>query len=131
MFKKPQELHLKFNAITTLSLLYLCSEFLKQYQQGFTPNPDILCNKYIKFDKFLNHALSRFGADGLATGHYAQTSVGDRFLFDENATSKGEMFIKSRFELSHNQVLPCLFPVFSFVQYIFRSAVSTLQQMLC
>jgi len=45
--------------------------FLEEYQAGRTPNPDILCNKEIKFKAFLEHALT-LGADGIATGHYAQ-----------------------------------------------------------
>lgn len=47
------------------------AEFLKQYEAGYTPNPDILCNREIKFDVFLKHALE-LGADYLATGHYAR-----------------------------------------------------------
>ncbi len=45
--------------------------FLKEYEQGRTPNPDILCNKYIKFDAFLKYA-DALGFETLATGHYAQ-----------------------------------------------------------
>jgi tRNA-specific 2-thiouridylase len=45
--------------------------FLKEYQSGRTPNPDILCNKEIKFRAFLDHALT-LGADFIATGHYAR-----------------------------------------------------------
>ncbi|MEY4516637.1 MAG: hypothetical protein RL180_983 [Pseudomonadota bacterium] len=45
--------------------------FLKEYQAGRTPNPDILCNKEIKFRAFLDHALT-LGADFIATGHYAR-----------------------------------------------------------
>lgn len=48
------------------------SSFLQDYQQGLTPNPDILCNKHIKFDAFLQHALGKLGADAIATGHYAR-----------------------------------------------------------
>jgi tRNA-specific 2-thiouridylase len=48
------------------------NDFLSDYQQGFTPNPDVLCNKEIKFDLFYNYALS-LGADFIATGHYART----------------------------------------------------------
>jgi len=47
------------------------AHFLQEYQAGRTPNPDILCNKEIKFKAFLEHALT-LGADGIATGHYAQ-----------------------------------------------------------
>lgn len=50
---------------------HVFSEFLKQYQAGFTPNPDVLCNREIKFDLFLKKAIE-FGCDYLATGHYAQ-----------------------------------------------------------
>lgn len=45
--------------------------FLDEYKAGRTPNPDVMCNKEIKFKAFLEHALS-LGADYLATGHYAQ-----------------------------------------------------------
>lgn len=45
--------------------------FLNEYEHGRTPNPDVLCNKEIKFKAFLNHALS-LGADYIATGHYAK-----------------------------------------------------------
>lgn len=45
--------------------------FLEEYAQGRTPNPDVLCNKEIKFKEFFNHALS-LGADYIATGHYAK-----------------------------------------------------------
>ncbi len=52
------------------------SHFLQEYQAGRTPNPDILCNKEIKFKAFLNHALE-MGADYIATGHYARTQTID------------------------------------------------------
>ena len=45
--------------------------FLKELEQGFTPNPDIYCNKEIKFNYFLKYALS-LGFDKVATGHYAK-----------------------------------------------------------
>jgi len=45
--------------------------FLKEYQAGRTPNPDILCNKEIKFRAFLDYALT-LGADYIATGHYTR-----------------------------------------------------------
>lgn len=45
--------------------------FLDEYKAGRTPNPDVMCNKEIKFKAFLEHALS-LGADFLATGHYAR-----------------------------------------------------------
>ncbi|ALC48161.1 CG3021 [Drosophila busckii] len=53
------------------------SQFLEDYQLGLTPNPDILCNKHIKFDLFQRHALDTLQYDAVATGHYARNSRGD------------------------------------------------------
>ena len=50
--------------------------FLSEYRAGRTPNPDILCNREIKFHAFLDYA-TQLGADLIATGHYAQTDVTD------------------------------------------------------
>jgi tRNA-specific 2-thiouridylase len=49
--------------------------FLDEYQAGRTPNPDVMCNKEIKFKAFLNYAKNTLGADFIATGHYAQTQT--------------------------------------------------------
>ena len=55
------------------------AHFLREYEAGRTPNPDVLCNSEIKFRAFLDHAL-RMGADHIATGHYARVRrTGDRF----------------------------------------------------
>jgi tRNA-specific 2-thiouridylase len=50
------------------------SQFLDEYKQGYTPNPDILCNREIKFKAFYDKAME-LGADYLATGHYCQNKV--------------------------------------------------------
>ncbi|MBC7957141.1 MAG: tRNA 2-thiouridine(34) synthase MnmA [Cytophagales bacterium] len=52
------------------------AEFLREYQAGRTPNPDVLCNAEIKFKAFLDHAL-RLGAEKIATGHYARVRERD------------------------------------------------------
>lgn len=89
--------------------------FLEEYQAGRTPNPDILCNKEIKFKAFLDHALT-LGADGIATGHYAQvrhnaSANGHAQLLRGLDTSKdqsyflhavsGENFNRTLFPLGH------------------------------
>ncbi len=51
------------------------AEFLREYQAGRTPNPDVLCNAEIKFKAFLDHALA-LGAERIATGHYARVRRG-------------------------------------------------------
>ncbi|MES2889952.1 MAG: tRNA 2-thiouridine(34) synthase MnmA [Pseudomonadota bacterium] len=58
------------------------AEFLREYQAGRTPNPDVLCNAEIKFKAFLDHAL-RLGAEQIATGHYARVRQrGDHQRFE-------------------------------------------------
>jgi tRNA-specific 2-thiouridylase len=55
------------------------AEFLREYEAGRTPNPDVLCNAEIKFKAFLDHAV-RLGAEKIATGHYARVRErGSRF----------------------------------------------------
>jgi tRNA-specific 2-thiouridylase len=50
--------------------------FLDEYKRGRTPNPDVMCNKEIKFKAFLEYAL-KAGADYIATGHYAQVDYSE------------------------------------------------------
>lgn len=57
---------------------YVFKHFINEYQKGRTPNPDILCNKYIKFDYFLNYAINNSHADFIAMGHYAQVRFNEK-----------------------------------------------------
>lgn len=50
-------------------------ELVCDYRAGWTPNPDILCNKNIKFNYFIDFAINKLGADGIATGHYARSII--------------------------------------------------------
>jgi tRNA-specific 2-thiouridylase len=54
------------------------------YSRGETPNPDLFCNKYIKFDAMLNYVKQKTDAHFLATGHYAQLDAHTNFLFNNN-----------------------------------------------
>ncbi len=54
--------------------------FIDEYKKGRTPNPDILCNKYIKFDAFFKRAMD-LGFDAVATGHYASTTIKNDFTY--------------------------------------------------
>ena len=72
------------------------AEFLREYQAGRTPNPDVLCNAEIKFKAFLDHAM-RLGADKIATGHYARvrrvpanTGALSQGRHDESPTAVGD-----------------------------------------
>ncbi|HEY0741071.1 MAG TPA: tRNA 2-thiouridine(34) synthase MnmA, partial [Chryseosolibacter sp.] len=71
-----QHLGIPFQAID-LSVEYkarIVDYMFAEYQRGRTPNPDVLCNREIKFDIFLNAAL-KLGADFVATGHYARKTA--------------------------------------------------------
>ncbi len=67
--------------------------FLDEYRSGRTPNPDVLCNREIKFGVFREHA-KRLGGEWLATGHYARTSVagGESQLFKAADKSKDQSY---------------------------------------
>ncbi|WGE41335.1 tRNA 2-thiouridine(34) synthase MnmA [Actinobacillus equuli] len=85
--------------------------FLNEYKAGRTPNPDILCNKEIKFKAFLEYAAEDLGADYIATGHYVRRSGDDnhaQLLRGLDANKDQSYFL---YTLSHKQVGQSLFPV--------------------
>ncbi|AWI50979.1 tRNA 2-thiouridine(34) synthase MnmA [Actinobacillus porcitonsillarum] len=101
--------------------------FLSEYKAGRTPNPDILCNKEIKFKAFLEYAAEDLGADYIATGHYVRRS-GD----DENAqllrgldTNKDQSYFL--YALSKKQVGQSLFPVGEIEKPIVRKIAEDLE----
>lgn len=57
-------------------MFFFFSNLMKEYQSGFTPNPDVVCNQRIKFNHFYEYAVNVLNADAIATGHYARTSFG-------------------------------------------------------
>ncbi len=88
------------------------AEFLREYQAGRTPNPDVLCNAEIKFKAFLDHAM-RLGAEKIATGHYARvrlnTATGRHELLKGLDPSKDQSYFLHR--LNQAQLSKTLFPV--------------------
>lgn len=84
------------------------AHFLTEYGAGRTPNPDILCNKEIKFNAFLDHAISQ-GADTIATGHYVQLGF-DTGQTDQlfNGTDNQLASENNRFDACPNQSLQLL-----------------------
>ena len=93
------------------------AEFLREYQAGRTPNPDVLCNAEIKFKAFLDHAM-RLGAEKIATGHYARVrSVLDTAYADDQRFEllKGLDPLKDQSYFLHRlnqaQLSKTLFPV--------------------
>jgi tRNA-uridine 2-sulfurtransferase len=86
------------------------SYFLREYQAGRTPNPDILCNSEIKFKAFLDHAVN-LGADKIATGHYAQVREVDGLfqLLKADDGSKDQSYFLHR--LNQAQLSKAMFPL--------------------
>jgi tRNA-specific 2-thiouridylase len=88
------------------------AEFLREYQAGRTPNPDVLCNAEIKFKAFLDHAM-RLGAEKIATGHYARVrlnpATGLHELLKGLDPSKDQSYFLHR--LNQAQLSKALFPV--------------------
>ncbi len=85
--------------------------FLEEYKAGRTPNPDILCNKEIKFKAFLEYAAEDLGADYIATGHYVRRRDinGTTQLLRGLDSNKDQSYFL--YTLGHDQVAQSLFPV--------------------
>ncbi|MED4018473.1 tRNA 2-thiouridine(34) synthase MnmA [Sutcliffiella cohnii] len=84
--------------------------FLEEYKSGRTPNPDVMCNKEIKFKAFLNHAML-LGADYIATGHYARVEEKDgqfRLLRGVDHNKDQSYFLNA---LSQKQLSKTMFPL--------------------
>lgn len=89
------------------------AQFLREYEAGRTPNPDVLCNSEIKFRAFLDYAL-RLGADAIATGHYARVrrgagDAGRVELLKAGDGTKDQSYFLHR--LTQEQLAPVMFPL--------------------
>jgi tRNA-specific 2-thiouridylase len=111
-----QHLNIPFQAID-LSAEYksrIVDYMFAEYQRGRTPNPDVLCNREIKFDIFLNAAM-KLGADYVATGHYARKSefVKDGKTVYQLLSGKDNNKDQSYFlcQLTQKQLAKSLFPI--------------------
>ena len=85
--------------------------FLSEYKEGRTPNPDILCNKEIKFKAFMQYAMEVLNADYIATGHYCQRSFNTKraHLLRGNDNNKDQSYFLHAIE--QNVLERVLFPV--------------------
>ena len=112
-----QKLGIPFQVID-MSELYkerIVDYMFSEYEKGRTPNPDILCNREVKFDVFLQTALS-LGADKVATGHYARVSsfvdeTGKEIyqLLAGKDNNKDQSYFLC--QLNQNQLSKALFPI--------------------
>tara|TARA_B100000902_G_scaffold15971_2_gene19128 strand:+ start:831 stop:1916 length:1086 start_codon:yes stop_codon:yes gene_type:complete len=85
-------------------------EFLNEHKKGRTPNPDILCNREIKFKSFLDYAL-KIGADLIATGHYANLKEinGSICLIRAKDFKKDQTYFLH--EVKESEFKKCIFPL--------------------
>jgi tRNA-specific 2-thiouridylase len=85
--------------------------FLAEFAAGRTPNPDILCNKHVKFKAFLNYATEDLGAEYIATGHYARISQeqGQYFLLKGLDPAKEQSYFL--YTLGQKALAKTLFPI--------------------
>jgi len=86
------------------------SNFLEEYRKGRTPNPDVLCNREVKFGPFLEYA-KELGADYIATGHYADIKheEGKSYLLKAVDTNKDQTYFLN--QLNQDQLKDVLFPL--------------------
>ena len=102
-------------------LYYVFKNFIEEYQKGRTPNPDILCNKYIKFDCFLDYAKEN-GFDMIATGHYIKSENGHYYkALDSN---KDQSYFLAQVDKKALDL--CLFPLGDIVKEEVRKIAETL-----
>ncbi|MBR6949835.1 MAG: tRNA 2-thiouridine(34) synthase MnmA [Bacilli bacterium] len=90
---------------------YVFTYFLDELKKGRTPNPDIMCNKYIKFDMFAKEA-EKLGADYIATGHYAKVENGH--LYRALDSNKDQTYFLS--QVSRDQLSNVLFPLAEYLK---------------
>ena len=104
---------------------YVFTYFLDELKKGRTPNPDIMCNKYIKFDMFKKEA-EKLGADYIATGHYARMKDGNLLRgIDQN---KDQTYFLS--QVSREQLSNVLFPVGEYEKKDVRKIANRLRPMM-
>ena len=86
------------------------ANFISEHKKGRTPNPDILCNKYIKFDAFFKFAIDK-GFDKVATGHYARVAkINDKYcLLKGKDTNKDQSYFLA--QINRNVLEKTLFPL--------------------
>ncbi|QJC37918.1 tRNA 2-thiouridine(34) synthase MnmA [Enterobacteriaceae endosymbiont of Donacia bicoloricornis] len=90
---------------------YVFKKFLSEYKKGYTPNPDILCNKIIKFKYFMNFAINNLGADFISTGHYVRCKKikNNFFLLRGIDSNKDQSYFL--YTIKEKQLKKILFPI--------------------
>ncbi len=110
--KVCEQLGIKLNRVDFIGEYWdtVFTYFLNEYKNGRTPNPDVMCNKYIKFNAFLKHA-SELGADYIAMGHYARVrhDKDKSYLLRGVDSNKDQTYFLC--QITQKQLRKSLFPV--------------------
>lgn len=92
---------------------YVFKNLIIKYKEGKTPNPDILCNKFIKFNYFIKYAINNINADKIAMGHYAQVRFNNQLneyqLLKATDLYKDQTYFLS--QLNQFQLSKTIFPI--------------------
>lgn len=90
---------------------YVIEYFKNAYKKGETPNPCIMCNKYIKWGKLFDYAVNELNCDYIATGHYANIINADGYykLFPAKDVQKDQLYFL--FQLNQSQLSKTMFPL--------------------
>jgi tRNA-specific 2-thiouridylase len=102
---------------------YVFEDFLAEYRAGRTPNPDILCNREIKFKTFLDHATD-LGADYIATGHYVRSDCRDGLFRLRRGRDPNKDQSYFLYTLGQAQLARTLFPVGELLKPEVRAAAA-------
>ncbi|XBC38406.1 MAG: tRNA 2-thiouridine(34) synthase MnmA [Buchnera aphidicola (Floraphis choui)] len=100
--------------------------FLKEYELGRTPNPDVLCNKEIKFKVFYEFAVNNLGADFIATGHYVRKKKFNKLLCLLRGvdTNKDQSYFL--YTINRHILKKCLFPLGKLTKKVVRKIAQRL-----
>lgn len=90
--------------------------FIEEYKKGWTPNPDVLCNKYVKFGAFLDYTLKNFDVDYIAMGHYANVLHDNNVHLLKKAKDQNKDQTYFLCELNQRQLSKTLFPIGNFTK---------------
>ena len=102
------------------------NDFLDEHKKGRTPNPDILCNREIKFKSFLDYA-KKIGADFMATGHYADLLFKKEKTYLRRSIDLNKDQTYFLHEVSSNEFKQCLFPLANLTKPEVREIAKSIQ----
>ncbi|ENY70231.1 tRNA(5-methylaminomethyl-2-thiouridylate)-methyltransferase [Mycoplasmopsis bovigenitalium 51080] len=110
--KVAEKLNIKLHRVDFIKEYWenVFENFIEEYKKGRTPNPDILCNKHIKFSAFANYAFDILNADYIAMGHYADVKNGN--LYRAKDQNKDQTYFLA--QLTNQQLKKVLMPLAKF-----------------